>query len=145
MPVTPSATPSFTLVVVPFQPMPGPLASTPYLPLAKMPTASTPNVPQTPWTEMAPTGSSIFALRSQKYTASTTSTPAMQPMTAAAHGSTNAHGAVMATRPASMPLAIIAGSGLPERIHTQNMQMIEPNAPARAVLTATTANCGSEL
>ena len=33
------------------------------------------------------------------------------PMTAAAHGSTKAHGAVMATRPASMPLTIIPGSG----------------------------------
>ena len=37
----------------------------------------------------------------------------MMPMTAAAHGSTKAHGAVMATRPASMPLTIIPGSGLP--------------------------------
>ena len=37
-------------------------------------------------------------------------------MTAAAHGSTKAHGAVMATRPPSMPLAIMPGSGLPVRI-----------------------------
>ena len=34
---------------------------------------------------------------------------------AAAHGCTNAHGAVMATRPASMPLTIMPGSGLPIR------------------------------
>ena len=46
----------------------------------------------------------------------------MMPMTAAAQGATKAHGAVMATRPASMPLAIMAGSGLPVRVHTQNMQ-----------------------
>ena len=30
---------------------------------------------------------------------------------------TKAHGAVIATRPASMPLAIMLGSGLPKRIH----------------------------
>ena len=34
----------------------------------------------------------------------------MMPMTAAAHGATKAHGAVIATRPASMPLIIIAGA-----------------------------------
>ena len=45
----------------------------------------------------------------------------MMPMTAAAHGSTKAQGAVMATRPASMPLAIMPGSGLPVRIQIQNM------------------------
>ena len=39
----------------------------------------------------------------------------MMPMTAAAHGCTNAHGAVIATRPASMPFAIMPGSGLPIR------------------------------
>ncbi len=37
-------------------------------------------------------------------------------MTAAAQGCTKAHGAVMATRPASMPLTIIPGSGLPVRL-----------------------------
>src|SRR3954452_17328505 len=145
MPVTPSALPSTTWVVVPFQPMPAPPASTPYLPLAKMPTNSTPRVPHTPCTDMAPTGSSTLSRRSMKYTASTTTHPAMMPMTMAAQGSTKAHGAVMATRPASMPLAIMAGSGLPERNITQNMQATEPKAPAMAVFTATVANCGSEL
>ena len=43
---------------------------------------------------------------------------ARMPMTAAAHGCTNAHGAVIATRPASMPFAIIPGSGLPIRFIT---------------------------
>ena len=42
-----------------------------------------------------------------------TRTAATAPMTAAAHGATNAHGAVMATSPASMPLTIMPGSGLP--------------------------------
>ena len=40
----------------------------------------------------------------------------MRPMSAAMIGETKAHGAVMATRPASMPLAIIPGSGLPVRL-----------------------------
>ncbi len=65
---------------------------------------------------MAPTGSSILNFFSTKKMLSITSTPAMQPITAAAHGDTKAHGAVMATRPASMPLAIMPGSGLPVRI-----------------------------
>ena len=37
----------------------------------------------------------------------------MMPMTTAAHGATNAHGAVIATSPASMPLHDIEMSGLP--------------------------------
>src|SRR5919109_5233294 len=103
-----------------------------------MPTASTPQAPQTPWTEMAPTGSSIFFLRSQNQTDSTTMTPAIDPMAAAAHGCTKAHGAVIATRPASMPLAIMDGSGFDVRAITQSMAMTAPKAPAMAVLAATT-------
>ncbi len=38
-----------------------------------------------------------------------------EPITAAAQKSTKAHGAVIATRPASMPFAIIPGSGFPTR------------------------------
>ena len=45
----------------------------------------------------------------------------MMPMTAAAQGWTKAHGAVMATRPASMPLPIMPGSGLPIRFISQNI------------------------
>ena len=79
-----------------------------------MPTQSTPKTPPTPCTEIAPTGSSM-PLRSKKNTDSTTITAAIEPITAAAHGCTNAHGAVIATRPASMPLTIMPGSGLPIR------------------------------
>ena len=79
-----------------------------------MPIVSTPQMPQTPCTEIAPTGSSM-PLRSKKKTDSTTSTAATEPMTAAAQGCTNAQGAVIATRPASMPFAIMPGSGLPMR------------------------------
>src|SRR6185436_11004752 len=80
--------------------------------------------------------------RSTIQIASMTMTPAMMPMAAAAHGCTNAHGAVMATRPASMPLAIMPGSGLwsLDRNCVQNMATTAPKAPASAVLTATTAN-----
>ncbi len=53
-----------------------------------------------------------------KIAATTTSTPAMAPMRAAAQEETNAQGAVMATRPASMPFASQDGSGLPKRAFT---------------------------
>ena len=54
---------------------------------------------------------------SKKKTLITTSTPAITPMSTAAQGSTNAQGAVIATRPASMPLHIIVGSGLRPFMH----------------------------
>ena len=72
-------------------------------------------MPQTPWTAIAPTGSSM-PLRSRKNTASIARTAAIAPMTAAAHGDTKAQGAVIATRPASMPFTIMPGSGLPVRL-----------------------------
>jgi hypothetical protein len=49
------------------------------------------------------------------------------------------HGAVIATKPASMPLHIIPGSGLPNRRIAQNMAMVAPNAAAMAVFVAATA------
>ena len=70
-------------------------------------------------------------------------TAAMEPMTAAAQGAMNAQGAVTATRPASMPLTIMPGSGLPVRLVIQNMATTAPNAAAIAVLVATVANCTS--
>ncbi len=72
-----------------------------------------------------------------------TSTPEIVPITAAAHGDTKAQGAVMATRPASRPLAIMPGSGLPVRFVIHSMAMKAPKTPAMAVLVATTANCTS--
>jgi hypothetical protein len=86
------------------------------VPSANNPTASTPQAPLAPWTLMAPTGSSIFSL-SKKLTLTMTSTPATRPMMKAPTGLTNAHGAVMATRPASMLLHIMLGSGLPWTSH----------------------------
>ena len=46
---------------------------------AKIPTASTPQAPQTPWTDTAPTGSSTPRF-SKNHTDSTTTTPAMTPL-----------------------------------------------------------------
>ena len=107
-----------------------------------MPTLNVPKSPPTPCTEMAPTGSSI-PRRSKKYTDSMIKIAATTPITAAAHGETKAHGAVIATRPASMPFTIMPGSGLPVFRVMYNMAAIEPKAPAIAVLVAATANCTS--
>ncbi len=53
---------------------------------------------------------------------------------------TNAHGQVIATKPASIPLHIIEGSGFLVRTH--HIHIVAPTAPvaeASIVLTATTA------
>jgi hypothetical protein len=60
------------------------------------------------------------------------------PMMAAPMGDTKAHGAVMATRPASMPLAVIDGSGLPHSFQTRSMAATQPVEAAMNVLTMTT-------
>src|SRR5437879_6108915 len=65
-------------------------------------------------------------------------TPAMMPISDAAHGATNAHGAVIATRPASRPFAVIDGSGLPNFFHITNIADKQPNAEARIVFVMTT-------
>src|SRR6185369_12461022 len=95
-----------------------------------------PHAPLTPWTLIAPTGSSIFT-RSKKNTLTTTSTPATAPMMNAPTGETNAHGDVMATRPASMLLHIIDGSGFPWKYHMYMMPATVADMPAIIVLAAT--------
>src|SRR5581483_1108554 len=100
-----------------------------------MPVASTPKTPHTPCTEMAPQGSSTF-MRSQKYTLPTTSAPATVPMIPAAHGATNAHGAVIATSPASMPLQDIEMSGLPCVALVTAIEVTNPKHAAISVFTA---------
>ena len=65
-------------------------------------------------------------------------TPAMMPMTTADVGLTNAQGAVMATRPASMPLHAIEMSGLPNMQYQTSIAVAEPATAARLVLMATT-------
>src|ERR1017187_6544440 len=103
-----------------------------------MPTDTPPSKPQKPWTEMAPQGWSILVTRSLKSTPPQTSRPASKPMTTDAVGPTKAHGAVMATRPASIPLQAMVTSGLPNIMYQKSMAAAEPAMAARLVLTATT-------
>ncbi len=63
----------------------------------------------------------------------------MPPMMTADTLFTNAHGAVIATRPASMPLASMLGSGLPNLVQTYSIAVKAPAAPASMVFTAMTA------
>ena len=68
----------------------------------------------TPWTEMAPQGSSTWATWSKNHTPKHTSSPATIPITLAAQGATKARGAVIATSPASIPLQAMEMSGFPQ-------------------------------
>src|SRR5690349_22610840 len=103
-----------------------------------MPTQTAPSQPQKPCTEIAPHGSSILVTRSLKSTPKQTTTPARTPMTMAEVGDTNAHGAVIATSPASMPLHAIVISGLPNIQYHTSIAVAEPLIAARLVLMATT-------
>src|SRR6266487_3521131 len=95
-----------------------------------------PHNPLTPCTEIAPTGSSMRSLPSMKNTATQTNTPATPPISTADGAVTNAHGAVIATRPASAPLAIIEGSGFPYLPNLYSLAVVLPVAPAGLVVVA---------
>src|SRR5580698_5637022 len=103
-----------------------------------MPTLTAPNQPQYPCTEIAPQGSSIFKTRSLKSTPPQTRHPANMPITTAEVGDTKAHGAVIATNPANMPLQAMVMSGLPNQRYHKSMAAAEPATAARLVFTATT-------
>src|SRR5580693_4809493 len=103
-----------------------------------MPTLTAPSQPQYPCTEIAPQGSSILSVRSLKRTPAQTSSPARMPITVAEVGDTNAQGAVIATRPASIPLHAMVTSGLPNIKYQTSMAAAEPATAARLVFTATT-------
>ena len=75
------------------------------------PVRMVPTAPQTPWTEMAPTGSSTFSTESKKFTEMGSSNPATMPMTAEPATETASHPAVMATRPARAALRVMPTSG----------------------------------
>src|SRR4030081_154003 len=85
---------------------------------------------------MAPTGSSTLAMLSKNHTAQHTSTPAMRPMMTDDRGLTKPLGAVMATSPASRPLAVMVGSGLPLLHHMYSIALSDAAAPASIVFTA---------
>src|SRR3954469_18564425 len=74
------------------------------------PQVRVPQMPQAPWEDSAPIGSS--SLRSIAITHTTTRTPAISPMGTAAQYSTEPDGAVMATRPAITPLPVMPMSKL---------------------------------
>src|SRR6202041_704272 len=103
-----------------------------------MPTLTAPSQPQYPCTEIAPQGSSILSVRSLKRTPAQTNSPARMPITVADVGDTNAHGAVIATKPASIPLHAMVTSGLPNMKYQTSMATAEPATAARLVFTATT-------
>src|SRR5579863_7939697 len=95
-----------------------------------------PHRPFTPWTEIAPTGSSMRRFFSTKKTDSTTRTPAIAPIRHAESELTKAHAAAIATRPARAPLHMIEGSGLlPRTFHIHRVVAIPPAAEASTVLT----------
>src|SRR5207249_4768393 len=77
-------------------------------------------------------------------TAAQTSTPATPPIRTADGAVTNAHGAVIATSPASVPFASIDGSGLPYLSHTYSIAVALPAAPASIVFVAMTPMRRSE-
>src|SRR5262245_50760716 len=116
---------------MPFQPAP-------YVPSAKMPRQTAPSQPQYPCTEMAPHGSSTWMTRSLNSTPQQTTMPARMPIRTAELALTKAQGAVMATRPASMPLQAIEMSGFPNRKYQKIMADAAPAQAARLVLIAIT-------
>src|SRR5690348_16231188 len=67
-----------------------------------------------------------------------TTTPARRPMIIAEDGPTKAQGAVIATRPASIPLQAIEMSGLPNLKYQKIIAEVAPAIAARLVLIATT-------
>src|SRR4029077_39903 len=103
-----------------------------------MPRLTAPNQPQYPCTEIAPHGSSTLITRSLNSTPAQTITPATRPMKTDAFAPTKAHGAVIATRPASMPLQAIDTSGLPNMKYQKVSADAAPATAARFVLIAMT-------
>ncbi len=101
--------------------------------------ANVPQAPQTPWTEIAPTGSSI-AIRSKNRIEKTTRMPAANPVTIAQVGAITSHPAVIATRPARAPLRDMEISGFFTRHQEVTIAPMAPAAAARLVTTAITAS-----
>src|SRR6188768_3973744 len=102
----------------------------------KMPTASVPQTPHTKCTDVAPTGSSSFSL-SRSTTALTASVPASSPTRIALDGMMTSAPALMATKPARIPLSISDNSGFRLMKLYANMAPAPPAAPAKQVFTRT--------
>ncbi len=101
-----------------------------------MATAIVPQMPQTPWTEMAPTGSSIFTL-SKNRMENTTSTPPMAPMMMELITETTSAEAVMLTNPARIPLSAMERSGFLSTAQEMRIEATPPAAAASAVVVKT--------
>src|SRR5438270_14045530 len=97
-----------------------------------------PQAPLTPCTEIAPHGSSTWATWSKNHTPAQTRTPAMAPMIEAAHGATKAQGAVIATKPANIPLQLMETPGLPYLYAVHPMANTNPKQADRMVVTTKT-------
>src|SRR5258708_1892643 len=96
-----------------------------------------PNAPQTPWTLIAPTGSSILRTFSMNRTLQITRTPARAPIITAPSGSTKAQGAVIATAPASRPWTPVVGGASQKPAKLNHTALLARAAVARRVRVAT--------
>ncbi len=72
-------------------------------------------MPPTPWTDTEPPGSSTSMRSSKNSIEKVMAVAAIEPITAASAGLTNAHEALLATSPPTQPLAVSDASGLPKR------------------------------
>ena len=109
-----------------------------------MGTATNPQIPATPCTEMAPTGSSI-RMRSRANTEKTTITPPTAPIRVAVSGDGIRGSAVIETRPASAPLSTIVRSARPSTTLAVSNAATTPPAAAALVFTNTAATALASL
>ena len=104
---------------------------------SKSPVRIVPRQPQTPCTDDAPTGSSIFSTWSIKSTANIITTPQMAPISTDPKGDTRSHPAVMPTSPASTPFSVRDKEGLPYFIQLATSAKKPPAQAARLVVRNT--------
>src|SRR5690625_2651811 len=107
-------------------------------------TANSPQIPTTPCTEIAPTGSSIFTL-SIKTIENTTRAPPTAPIMVATNGVGVSGPAVIATRPATAPFRIIVKSAFPNNnLETASAASTPPAAAAFVFIKTTATRFASE-
>src|SRR6185437_12135057 len=106
----------------------------------KIPTASSPQMPQTACTEIDPQGSSTFRCSSNHSTERTTNVPATIPVMIAVAGFSIAQPALLATSPAIHPLAISEASGRRKRTRVTTAAVRAAAAAEKVVLMITSAD-----
>ena len=77
-------------------------------------------MPPTACTETEPPGSSTSMRNSNHSIENVIAAPAIEPITTASAGLTNAQDALLATSPPTQPLAVSEASGLPKRTFVMN-------------------------